>query len=301
MIYPHGNKHYKELSENHKDSVSFLDMSINNLRVDCEKCFGLCCVALYFSASEGFPIDKDAGNPCPNLQSNFGCSVHKNLRKQGLKGCTAYDCFGAGQKVAQVTYGGHDWRQVPESAKQMFEVFLVMRQLHEMLWYLTESLSLQPARPIQDELSSMLSKTELLTHLSPDSLIELDVASHRDDVNALLLHTSELVRTKFRGGQKTPSKRKKTSTRGLDFFGADIRRTNLRGANLRGACLIAADIRGADLSGADLIGADLRDANISGTNLIDSIFLTQSQINTAKGDSDTKLPMSLVRPKYWSK
>ncbi|MBU3189423.1 pentapeptide repeat-containing protein [Clostridium bowmanii] len=32
------------------------------------------------------------------------------------------------------------------------------------------------------------------------------------------------------------SKRNKTSTRGLDFFGADIRKTNLRGANLRGAC-----------------------------------------------------------------
>ncbi|MBZ9609659.1 pentapeptide repeat-containing protein [Clostridium estertheticum] len=301
MIYPHGNKDDKALSENYRDSVSFLDMSLHNLRGDCEKCFGLCCVALYFSASEGFPIDKDAGKPCPNLQLNFSCSVHKSLRKQGLKGCTAYDCFGAGQKVAQVTYGGHDWRQVSESSKQMFEVFLIMRQLHEMLWYLTESLSLQPARPIQNEISSMLNETERLTHLSPDSLIELDVESHRDDVNALLLHTSELVRNKARGRQRTPSKRNKTSTRGLDFFGEDIRRTNLRGANLRGACLIAADIRGADLSGADLIGADLRDANIRGTNLRDSIFLTQAQINTANGDSDTKLPMSLVRPKYWSK
>jgi len=287
MICPHGNIGDKELYE--------------NLRVDCEKCFGLCCVALYFSASEGFPIDKDAGKPCLNLQSEFGCSIHKNLRNQGLKGCTAYDCFGAGQKVAQVTYGGNDWQQVPESAKQMFEVFLIMRQLHEMLWYLTEALSLQPARSIQDKLSSILNKTEDLTHLSPDALIELDVEAHRIHVNALLLQTSELVRTKFRGGQKTPLKRNKTSARGLDFFGADIRKTNLRGANLRGACLIAADIRGADLSGADLIGADMRDANISGTNLIDSIFLTQAQINTAKGDSGTKLPISLVRPKYWAK
>lgn len=299
MIYPHGNKNDNKLSENRRDPVSFLGTDLHNLRVDCEKCFGLCCVALYFSASEGFPVDKVAGNPCLNLQSNFGCSVHKNLRKQGLKGCTAYDCFGAGQKVAQVTYGGHHWRQFPKSSKQMFDVFLIMRQLHEMLWYLTESISLQPARPIQTELSSMRSETERLTSLSADSLIKLDVASHQDAVNALLLHTSELVRAKFCGKQKTPSKRNKTSTRGLDFFGADIRRTNLRGANLRGACLIAADIRGADLSGADLIGADLRDANICGTNLMYSIFLTQSQINTANGDSNTKLPLSLVRPKYW--
>ena len=273
--------------------------SFHNLRVDCEKCFGFCCVALYFSASEGFPIDKDAGKPCINLQSDFICSIHKNLRKQGLKGCTAYDCLGSGQKVAQVTYGGHHWREVPESAKQMFEVFLIMRQLHEMLWYLTETLTLQPAHPIQDELSSMHRETERLTDLSADSLIGLDVEAHRSQVNLLLLHTSELVRTKFNGGKKTSSSGKKTNSRGSDFFGSDLRRINLRGANLRGACLIAADLRGADLCGADLIGADLRDTDIRGTNLINSIFLTQAQINTAKGDSNTKLPKSLVRPTYW--
>jgi uncharacterized protein YjbI with pentapeptide repeats len=285
MIYPYGNK------EDLKTA----------LRVDCEKCFGLCCVALYFSASEGFPTDKEAGKPCLNLKSDFSCAVHKTLREQGLKGCIAYDCFGAGQKVAQVTYSGHSSQQSPESSKQMFEVFLIMRQLHEMLWYLTEALTLQPARPIQEELRSMLSKTEELTGLSADSLIELDVVAHRTNVNALLLHTSELVRAKYSGGNKIPSKRGKTSSRGSDFFGADLRKTNLRGANLRGALLIAADLRGVDLTGADLIGADLRDANISGTNLKDSIFLTQAQINTAKGDSKTKLPLSLIRPKYWSK
>jgi uncharacterized protein YjbI with pentapeptide repeats len=261
----------------------------------------LCCIALYFSASEGFPIDKDAGKPCINLQSNFSCSVHRNLREQGLKGCTAYDCFGAGQKVAQVTYGGQDWRQVPESAKQMFEVFLIMRQLHEMLWYLREAITLQPARPIRDQLISMQTETVRITSLNPDSLMELDLAAHRAGVNKLLLHTSELVRTKASHGQKTPSRRQNIGTRGLDFFGADLRKTNLRGADLRGACLIAADLRGADLSGADLIGADLRDADLRGTNLRDSIFVTQAQINTAKGDSNTRLPMSLTHPNYWAK
>ncbi|MGH4121459.1 MAG: pentapeptide repeat-containing protein [Clostridium sp.] len=301
MIYPSGNKSDKELSETHKASVCFLDRSIHNLRVDCGKCFGLCCVALYFSASEGFPTNKEAGKPCLNLQLDFSCSAHKNLRKQGLKGCTAYDCFGAGQKVAQVTYGGHDWRQVPESAKQMFEVFLIMRQLHEMLWYLTEALTLQPSGSIQNELSSILNETERLTHLSADVLIELDVTAHRSSVNALLLHISELVRIKARGGQKTTSRRKNANAGGLDFIGKDLRKTNLRGADLRGACLIAADLRGVDLSGADLIGADMRDTDISGTNLMNSIFITQSQINTAKGDSNTKLPTALVRPVYWSK
>jgi len=301
MIYPNVNNSKSELSENHIDLVACPGTGLENLRVDCKKCSGLCCIALYFSASEGFPIDKDAGVPCLNLQSDFSCSVHKTLRKQGLKGCTAYDCFGAGQKVTQVTYGGQDWRQIPESSKEIFEVFLIMRQLHEMIWYLTEALTLQPSRPIHNEINIILKEIESLTYLSADSLIVLDVEAYRTNVNALLLHTSELVRNKFRGSQKTSSRHSNNSARGSDFFGADLRKTNLRGANLRGACLIAANLSGNDLSGADLIGADLRDTDLRGTNLIDSIFLTQAQVNTAKGDLNTRLPMSLTRPTYWSK
>lgn len=301
MTYTHKDNDDKKSSDNQKGSISVPDMDLRNLRIDCEKCFGLCCVALYFSASEGFPRDKDAGKPCINLQSDFRCSVHKNLRNKGLKGCTAYDCFGAGQKIAQVTYGGHDWRQAPESAKEMFEVFLIMRQLHEMLWYLIEAFTLQSDLNIKDEISFMLSETERLTHLSASSLIGLDLVAHRSKVNSLLSQTSELVRTKAHSEDKTPSKRQRTISKKLDFIGADLRKTNLRGADLRGAYLIAANLRGVDLSGADLIGADLRDADLRGANLTNSIFLTQAQINTAKGDSNTRLPMSLTRPTYWSK
>ena len=270
-----------------------------NLKVDCEKCFGFCCVALYFSASEGFPIDKDAGKPCINLEGDFSCAIHKDLRTKGLKGCTAYDCFGAGQKVAQVTYGGHDWRQDKESSKQMFDVFLIMRQLHEMLWYLTNALMIQTNSTIKDKLIHLVSKTERLTYLNADSLMELDLEAHRDDVNSLFKQTSELVRDKMLRGQRTTLKRKKTIAGRLDLIGADLRKTNLRGADLRGAFLIAANLSGADLNGADLIGADLRDADLRGANLTNSMFITQSQINAAKGDSNTKLPISLVRPRYW--
>jgi uncharacterized protein YjbI with pentapeptide repeats len=271
----------------------------DNLRVDCQKCFGFCCVALYFSASEGFPIDKDAGKPCMNLQSDFGCAVHKNLRQKGLKGCTAYDCFGAGQKVAQVTYGGHDWRKNEKTAKQMFDVFLVMRQLHEMLWYLTEAFRIQYDSLIQEKISCVISEMVRITNLDADSLIELDLVAHRNNVNALLLKTSELVRIKAHRGQKNTLKRKKTIAGRLNFIGSDLRKINLIGADLRGAFLIATDIRGVDLSGADLIGADLRDCDIRGANLTNSIFITQAQINAAKGDTNTRLPISLVRPAYW--
>ncbi|WFD11487.1 pentapeptide repeat-containing protein [Tepidibacter hydrothermalis] len=277
------------------------DKSNTELKADCKQCFGLCCVALYFSASEGFPANKDAGKPCINLESDFTCSIHKNLRNKGLKGCTAYDCLGAGQKVAQVTYGGHNWRQSPESSKQMFEVFLIMKQLHEMLWYLTEAFILQTDNSIKNEINSLLDKTEGLTLLDVNSLLTLDIENHRSKVNVLLKNTSELVRTKAQSKKKTHSKNKNSSYHKLDYFGADLRKVDLRGADLRGACLIAANLRGVDLSGADLIAADLRDADLSGANLTNSIFLTQSQINTAKGDSNTKLPTILLIPHYWSK
>ncbi|MBD4759845.1 pentapeptide repeat-containing protein, partial [Xanthomonas citri pv. citri] len=78
---------------------------------------------------------------------NYQCSIHKDLREKGFRGCSAYECFGAGQKVSQITYEGKDWRNSPETANQMFDVFPIMQQLHEMLWYLHEALSIDIAKP----------------------------------------------------------------------------------------------------------------------------------------------------------
>lgn len=291
MKYTHENK--EEMI------VNYSDIDFSYLKAECEKCFGFCCVALYFSASEGFPVDKEAGKPCINLQPDFRCKVHKKLREMGLKGCTAYDCFGAGQMVAQVTYGGHDWRKVPESAKQMYDAFLMMRQIHEMLWYLTEALRLQTDCNIREKLSSMIDETKKLTHLSADALIKLDLVPHRIGVNALLQQTSELVRTKARSKKKPPLKYKKVFGRGFDLIGKDLRKIDLKGEDLRGAYLIAANLSGVDLKGTDFIGADMRVANLTGADLSHSIFLTQAQINSAKGDSNTKLPASINKPTHW--
>jgi uncharacterized protein YjbI with pentapeptide repeats len=256
-------------------------------------------VALPFAASIDFAIDKEAGRPCPNLQADFRCGIHDSLRQTGFKGCTVYDCFGAGQKVAQVTFGGQDWRQAPETAKIMFEAFPIMRQLHELLWYVSEALTLEAAGPIRGELGLALEETERLALLPPDALLELDVAAHRAKINELLLRTSELVRADARHRLKLPAGRRKTFDRGADLIGADLRGANLRCANLRGAYLIAANLKGADLRAADLIGADLRDADLSGADLTECLFLTQFQINAAKGDAGTKLPPFLTRPPHW--
>ena len=261
------------------------------LRADCGRCFGLCCVALTFSVSADFPVDKAAGEPCGHLREDFGCGVHGELRQRGYGGCTVYDCFGAGQKVSQITFGGRDWRQAPESAGQMFAVLPVMRQLQELLRYLAEALTRRGARALHGEIRSAIEETERLTLTGPAALLELDVAAHRGTVNGLLLRTSELVRAEVRGRKK--------NRRGADLFGAKLRGADLRGADLRGAYLIAADLRGADLRLADLIGADFRDTDLRGADLTGSLFLTQAQVNAAKGDSATRLSPSLVRPAHW--
>ncbi|WP_282942095.1 pentapeptide repeat-containing protein [Paenibacillus sp. RC67] len=273
----------------------------STLKSDCERCFGLCCVALPFAASADFAINKEAGRPCENLQPDFRCGVHNSLRQCGFRGCTVFDCFGAGQKVSQVTFSGSDWRQVPESAKLMFEAFPIMRQLHELLWYLNEALSLQPAHPIHDDIRLSLDETNRLTYLSPDNLSDLDIAAHRAAINPLLLRTSELVRDEARQQYKWPLGQQKKQGRGVDLIGAKLRGADLKCANLRGAYLIAADLRDADLRAADFIGADFRDADLSGADLRGSIFLTQAQINSAKGDVNTKLPPSIIHPPHWKK
>jgi uncharacterized protein YjbI with pentapeptide repeats len=260
------------------------------LVADCEHCFGLCCVVPAFSASADFAIDKAAGVACPNLAADFRCSIHPRLRQEGYAGCAVYDCFGAGQQVSQVTFGGQDWQRAPETAEQMYEVFPIVRALHELLWYLTEALTLQAAAAIHGELRLAFDETERLAGKTPDALLGLDVAAHRDDVNALLMRTSDLVRAAVPG---------RRNHRGADLIGANLHGADLRGANLRGAQLIAADLGGGDLRMADVIGADLRAADLSGADLGEILFLTQAQLNAARGDEHTRLPSSLARPTHW--
>ena len=264
-----------------------------DLRGDCARCFGLCCVALPFAASADFALDKPAGTPCRNLRDDHRCGIHARLRTEGFTGCTVYDCFGAGQKVSQVTFGGRDWRTGSrDDARRMSDVFPVVRQLHELLWYLTEALTLPAARPVHADLRRMLELTETLTRGTAEELTALDVPAHRQEVNVLLLRTSELVRAGTKGRKK--------DRRNADLMGARLKGADLRGATLRGAYLIAADLTGADLRGADLIGADLRDADLTDADLTGAFFLTQPQLNAARGSAGTRLPDSVTRPVHWT-
>ena len=177
-----------------------------HLRADCARCAGLCCVAPAFAASADFAIDKPAGRPCPNLRDDFRCGIHAELRDRGFPGCEVFDCFGAGQQLTQVTFGGRSWREDAGLAAAQFAVLPVLRQLHEVLWYLTEALGLQTAAPLHAEVRTALTRTEALTAGSAEELRALDVGAYRGEMGELLGRVSDLVRGSGRPDRRGPAR-----------------------------------------------------------------------------------------------
>ncbi|QNG18761.1 pentapeptide repeat-containing protein [Rhodococcus triatomae] len=259
---------------------------------DCAQCAGLCCVALPFAASSDFAVGKAAGAACAHLREDFRCGIHARLRESGLRGCTVYDCFGAGQNLSRNGFADHDWRGRPERAAEMFAAFAQLRHIHELLVYLDEAItrcgtarSAQALRSIDDEL-------RVLAVARPTAIVRADVPALRARVGPLLDHVSARVRRTVTSAPKELS--------GADLFAARRPGADLRGSDLRGAVLIAADLRGANLSYADLRGADLRDIDLRGTDLTGALFLTGPQVSAARGDAGTRLPDGRVRPAHWA-
>jgi len=264
------------------------------LTSDCEQCFGFCCRALYFKASDGFPVDKEAGVRCPNLNHEYKCMIHSQLQALKMKGCMAYECFGAGQKVAQMMKDS-------KSAIEMFETFHKMKQLHEMLWYLADAreAALHAPDSLKEKLQRMDERIHKLTMEKPDIIRSTDIDDLGRETDELLTSFSKWFREAIKNQDSNALRNKKALGRSLDLIGAKLTGSNLRGQNLKGAYLIAADLRNSDLTGVDLRGADMRDAELSNANLEGSLFITQNQINSARGNSKTKLPVWISRPVQW--
>ena len=258
-------------------------MGVTTLEPDCGQCVGLCCVALPFRPSHGFAFAKDAGEPCRNLDASYGCSIHATLRESGMVGCTTYECFGAGQHVTQVVYAGATWRGSPDGGSEMFAVFAVVQRLHEMLVLLDQASALRPGAAL-DRLRALVSGH---THGSPAEILDTELDRLAAQVGGSLRAVSLAVRGTG------------PSYVGHDLAGHDLRTTDLAHADLRGALLIAADLREAVLDRTDLLGADLRDTDLSGADLSTTLFLTQPQLNSARGSSTTLLPAHLRRPVAW--
>ncbi|OIH94227.1 MULTISPECIES: pentapeptide repeat-containing protein [unclassified Curtobacterium] len=266
------------------------------LRADCANCAALCCTAFGFQRSADFPVDKPAGTPCRNLTAGFSCSVHDSLRPRGFRGCTVFDCFGAGQYVSQELFGGRNWRDHPEVRSGMFRAFAVARQLHELLWYLAEARTRAVGPETAAQAAALEQQVRAVLDGDVDGLLDHDVQRTHAAVRDTLVEVSAEVR----GGFLADDVADQAGLRpGADLAGRDLRSLRLIGADLRGASLIAADLRGTDLASADLLGADLRDARLDGADLSSALFVSQPQVDAARGDHDTRLPADLRRPGHW--
>jgi uncharacterized protein YjbI with pentapeptide repeats len=245
-------------------------------------------VAPALRRSADFAIDKPAGVACPHLDADNRCAIHADLRARGFPGCSAYDCFGAGQRASAL---GADWRAGEAQATRLFAAFASLRTLHELRWYLTEVLALASVRRLHVDARRALDEVERTADRSLEELAGIDAESVRRDVADLLRRVSRLARA----GRPEGADRG-----GADLAGADLRGARLSRASLRGAYLMAADLTGADLRRADLLGADLRGAQLAAADLRDALFLTQSQVGAALGDPGTRIPPRLLRPAHWA-
>jgi hypothetical protein len=269
-----------------------------DLGADCANCFGLCCVALAFAKSVDFPFDKPAGEPCENLDGRDTCTIHSELRPRGFKGCTVFDCFGAGQKISRRTFEGRSWRDDSGTRDAMFSTFPIVRRLHELLWYLDQAVTLVDGDADRAPLVSQFERVLALSNLPPDQLKDLDVDAEFDRARPLLIEASSIARgVSDAVGQ--PTRGGRTLGPGSDLMGAKLAKTDFRGLTLRGSQLIGADLHAARLSQCDLLGVDMRDANLAGADLDGAIYLTQMQVNSARGDDSTVLPNGFSRPSHW--
>lgn len=273
----------------------------NDLVADCSRCFGLCCTALHIVQSSDFPMNKPANTPCANLRADYRCNIHTQLRDEGFKGCTVFDCLGAGQVISQITFNNISWKENPASKDLMFRVFPIMDQIHEMIAYTAEALSYNVTGTLSTKLSEKLTDLQNLTTWSAEKLLAFDLVNYRFSLNELLTEASNSIRENMIAEFTSTKKLEDLNRARVNWMGKKLNGKDLRAIDFRGAFLIAADMRNTDLRAASFIGADLRDADFSGANLSTSMFLTQMQMNSAKGDLKTVLPFYIKHPAHWIK
>lgn len=230
-----------------------------------------------------------------NLQPDFTCVIHAELRPRGWRGCTTFECFGAGQQVTQHTFGGVTWRDNPAVATAMFGAFESMRLIHEVRYYLRVLVEHPLPRRMLEQVRALDATAESLAAASTDTMAREPVESLRTQAGLLLDRASQHLRGQAPEPGTTPS----PVHAHADLAGADLRGATLDHGNLRGAVLIGADLRHATLHLTDLLGADLRDTRLHGADVSDALFVTQSQLNAAEGDAFTTIPPHLRRPHHW--
>lgn len=152
------------------------------LRSDCDRCAALCCIAYPAANMLGFSASKEAGEPCPKLDTCGLCTIYDRREEEGFAGCIRYECFGAGQHVVQHLFGGRDWRDDPALMKPMVDAFLRMRPVSDLNYLVdhastreTDSARSAKLRRMSDELERIAETAEGLASNSRIAEIEREL------------------------------------------------------------------------------------------------------------------------------
>lgn len=253
-----------------------------SLHSDCKNCCGLCCCALYCAKIDGFPENKKEGIPCSHLQQDFRCDMHAQLQQRNMKGCKAYECFGAGQKITQ-QYDPAHWLNTPAIKTQMYQSFQTIYRLQEILSYLLEAETLVENKNLDKLIQKYLEYAKVPIH----EIASLPIDAYQKRVNIELkdvckkLHCYDENRKNFVYLQK------------------DLKPIACHQKDLSMCTLIGCDGKKLIADSLNFLGADIRDVDFSNADLRNTIFLTQRQLNSAKGNRQTKLPNHLHIPDTW--
>ena len=134
-------------------------MAEQDFSPDCQKCFGLCCVALSFERGPHFAHDKLAGQPCQYLQPDFRCAIHAQRENLGYDGCEAFDCLGAGQR-ASALHAADNWRRDPQQARLLYASFSQLLRIQEMRQALTTAQALELSPDLHAQRQNLLAQLD---------------------------------------------------------------------------------------------------------------------------------------------
>jgi len=259
----------------------------SNLRINCKDCSGLCCVALYFNQSDGFPENKKAEKPCVNLNNDYTCKIYTQLESKGLKGCIAYDCFGAGQKVTQEWKSKGTWNSNNLIKQDIFKSFEMNQLLNQIMWYLLEAYTICDDSDI-NRIKHLILENINYTKKEPKELLSCEIETYRTNVNVELKQLTMKI-----------AKLSKNKIDSKFQFEKDYSNQDLSYMDFTMAYLIGSNLDGCKLRYTNFLGTDLRDVSIKNTDLSESIFLTQFQVNSMLGNKHTLLPDGLTYPSRW--
>ena len=226
----------------------------SELRADCARCAGLCCVVPAFTVSADFAIDKPSGVACPNLATDdFGCSIHAELRERGFPGCTVYDCFGAGQRVVA---GPLRWPRLAHRPGGPRGAVRDVRGRRAAARAALVPRGRSSRRPPRDRARRARGAADAVERAAAEP--------HDGDVVPLQLRADALL---GEASALYDGRRAATSV-ATTWPGATCVTSRPGGRRpARRRCCIGADLRGVDLGEADLLGADLRGADVRGADL----------------------------------